>query len=72
MTSRLGILEGSAEPVGTRPPSLDHGSIAMKKNHDQENTHERMPWIGGFLPFQRLSPLPSWLEHGSIQAGAEQ
>lgn len=70
MTSRLGILEGSAEPVGARSPSLlDHGSIAVKKNHDQENTHERMH--GASLQFRGLVH-SSWLEHGSIQAGAEQ
>jgi hypothetical protein len=44
-------------------------SIAMNRHHDQCKSYKGQHLIGVGLQDQRLSPLSSRWEHGSIQAG---
>jgi hypothetical protein len=44
-------------------------SIAVERHHDQRNFYKGQHLIGAGLQVQRVSPLSSRWEHGSIQAG---
>jgi hypothetical protein len=44
----------------------------VNRHHDQGKSYKKQHLIGAGLEVQRLSPLPSRWEHGSIQAGMVQ
>jgi hypothetical protein len=46
-------------------------SIAIKRNHNQSNSYKGQCLIGADLQVLKFSPLSSWQEHGSVQAGKE-
>jgi len=51
---------------------LSQGFTAVNSHHDQGKSYKGQHLIGAGSQVQRFSPLSSWWEHGSIQAGMVQ
>jgi hypothetical protein len=64
----VGFLSFRWPPRGTVITVIVRVSIAVKRHHDQGNSYKGH-LIGAGLQVWWFSPLPSWQEHSSIQAG---